>query len=708
MPLSRTRRLVAPVLLAMIAAAAPLSARAEAPDTTRHVATDGRDTTVPHCQDGTVERPWRTIAFAFRCLQPGQTLFLHDGTYDERVSVPTAPGREDAPIVVSGAPGERRPVVRGGIRIDDPTWWTIQDIEVVGDGGDYDQGGAHPLKLLGGEHWTVQRVELRDAAAYALLRITPGVDGRPASHWRVVDSCVHGTIPAHGTPDEPPYPDHNLYVFTGEGAGPGLIEGNVIFGAPNGQNIKLGERDGTDASDNVLIRFNTLADAAQNVVITGPSDGNTVERNVLAGVRGKEWYPSVRGIHLSGRGNLVRNNAWSGAAEVVHNRTGNTTSVSNGGGNRRVVAGFEGTSCDALYPTDPAARAHGAWSPDYLERRAAERGTDLALPIRRLAGPDRYATALRVSGEHEQWGRGTPTALLARGDRYPDALASSALAGLVDGPVLLSHPDEVPGDVLDEIRQRGVERVYMLGGTAALTDGVARQLRDAGVTAVDRLAGADRFATAARIADEVVALRGEGPLHVVLVEGANPDPMRGWPDAVSAGQLAAALRMPVLLTSDAGLPSPTREWLERRRPATVTVVGGPAAVDQQVVDEVESIVGDVRRVWGQDRYATAEAVTRELVASTSTAHSRAEVFVASGLSFPDALAAGPAAARNGGVLLLHGADGQAYDRLREYVADVARDELTVTVVGGGSAVSFSVEDRWLRDRVISPGMSGEN
>lgn len=690
---STTSALRFALVLALVSSLITLAPQrtAEAISHVLHVSPDGRDTTVPQCGGGTAERPWKTISFSFRCLRPGETLYLH-GRFEEVVSVPTRVGTADAPIVVSGAPGEPRPVVVGSVRIADPTWWTIQDLEVMGDGGDYDAGGRHPLKLLGGSNWTVQRVELHHAAAYAQLRIVPGVDGRPASHWRVLDSCIHDTIPAHGTPDEAPYPDHNLYVYTGDGAGPGLIEGNVVYGAPNGQNIKLGERDGTGGSDNVTIRHNTLVDAAQNITVVGPSDKNVIEHNLLAEVNyGKPWYPNIRGIHLHGTANVARDNAWSGAPEVVHNRTGNTTEVADGG-NLRVSAGFTDRGCDGFRPTDASAAPYGANALDL---------SGVQIPVERVAGPDRVATAIEVAQEvHEA----AELVLLARGDAYPDALASSALAGLHRVPVLLTSRDSVPDAVIDELGRLGASRVLLLGGAGALGPGVVADLRSEGIQA-DRVAGASRFETATRVADLVSEMRADGVEpqvtgphdEVILVEGANPDPGRGWPDAVSAGQLAAASGVPVLLTQADSLPPETRSWLAEHRPARVTVVGGSAAVSRQVVAEVDQLVGEVVRISGTDRYATSEAVAYELLARRGSSTPPTRTFVASGQSFPDAMAVGPAAALAGSVVVLYGSGEESYDRLRDFVRPVEEDELVVTVVGGPAAVPDSLETQWRYD-----------
>ncbi len=64
--------------------------------------------------DGTERAPWKTLAYAGRHLQPGDTLYLRGGTYYEKVSL-TRSGTADAPITIASYPGEL-PVIDGGLR----------------------------------------------------------------------------------------------------------------------------------------------------------------------------------------------------------------------------------------------------------------------------------------------------------------------------------------------------------------------------------------------------------------------------------------------------------------------------------------------------------------------------------------------------------------------------------------------------------------
>ncbi|MBM3981866.1 MAG: DUF1565 domain-containing protein [Planctomycetes bacterium] len=63
---------------------------------------------------GTLAAPWRTIKHALTQLKPGQTLYLHEGTYYENVYVALA-GRPGAPITIRSVPGELA-VIDGGLR----------------------------------------------------------------------------------------------------------------------------------------------------------------------------------------------------------------------------------------------------------------------------------------------------------------------------------------------------------------------------------------------------------------------------------------------------------------------------------------------------------------------------------------------------------------------------------------------------------------
>lgn len=304
----------------------------------------------------------------------------------------------------------------------------------------------------------------------------------------------------------------------------------------------------------------------------------------------------------------------------------------------------------------------------------------------RTQGADRVTTALALSREAT-----TPrTVLVASSSTPSDALAAAGLAGSLGAPVLLTARGSLDARVGQRLRQWRPREVVLLGGPRALSDQVvgevARLLPSA---SVDRLQGRDRFATAAAMADRLVREGGNGR-RVVLALGSHPQPSRTWADAVSVSGLAASHHHPVLLSAPSALPQATRAALASLAPAHVVVPGGPSGVSDAVLEQVRATVpgARVQRVAGEDRYATSRAVVALDQSLRSTATRR--VHVVDGEDWPDALTAGPAAAADGGVMVLldgsrPGGGGTGMDHLAELSDRLRR--LHVTVVGGRSAVT---------------------
>jgi len=196
-----------------------------------------------------------------------------------------------------------------------------------------------------------------------------------------------------------------------------------------------------------------------------------------------------------------------------------------------------------------------------------------AAVVQRLAGAGRLGTAVALS--QQTYPEGTGTVVLARADAYADALAGAPLAATLDAPILLTDSAELASEAAEEVARLGAGTAVLLGGDAALSPQVERDLEDAGVGTVRRVAGPDRFATAALIALELVGSRTGVDAYVV--EGSNPEPGRGWPDAVSVAALAASSRAPILLVTRDAIPPDTDDAicdLELR----ITIVGGADAV----------------------------------------------------------------------------------------------------------------------------------
>ncbi|TQL49667.1 cell wall-binding repeat-containing protein [Ornithinicoccus hortensis] len=285
--------------------------------------------------------------------------------------------------------------------------------------------------------------------------------------------------------------------------------------------------------------------------------------------------------------------------------------------------------------------------------------------VDRVSGPNRYATAAAVSSTTEP---GVPVVYVATGREYADALAGSALAGSQDSPVLLVRPGDVPEETATELTRLQPGSIAVLGGTAAVSDDVVTTLGGFTPGDVERISGSTRYGTAAAVASEF-----DGATEVFVATG------RDYADALSAAAYAGAVDAPVLLVRPDEVPDETAAALTELDPDTITVLGGSAAIDDDVVTDLGAF-GLVQRVYGTDRYETAAALAQR--------HEGAEsVLLATGQDWPDALTGAARAGQLGEPLLLV-QQAQVPPVTGEELVRLAAPELHV--LGGSAAVDGAV------------------
>ena len=168
--------------------------------------------------------------------------------------------------------------------------------------------------------------------------------------------------------------------------------------------------------------------------------------------------------------------------------------------------------------------------PDALPPSVEAAFRDGGLAVERLAGADRYQTAVAIAG------RIAPhpvRVLVASGTNYPDALSLGPVAALEGDPIVLTDPAQVPDSTSAYLQSEPNALRTVAGGPAAVSDAVVSQL-----SASERIAGPDRYATSARIADRWFGGGGA----VTFASGENfTDPLAGIP-------WSAHLKAPLLLT----------------------------------------------------------------------------------------------------------------------------------------------------------------
>lgn len=255
-------------------------------------------------------------------------------------------------------------------------------------------------------------------------------------------------------------------------------------------------------------------------------------------------------------------------------------------------------------------------------------------PVQSVAATNRYATAASLL--HWTPMAASPTIYVASGQNFPDALAAGPAAVASHGGLLLTGSTSLPLATASALAQVKPGRIIVLGGPDVVSDSVVSALSAYAPT--QRTFGADRYATAAAASAD----RFAAGVPVVYLASGN-----GFADALAGSAAAGIQHGPILLTTATSLPAATAVELTRLKPQRIVILGGTDVISSAVA-QVVSGYAPVTRLFGADRYATAAAVSRAINAPTALPY----LYIAPGTTFPDALAAGVAAAGGGSPLLL--------------------------------------------------------
>jgi putative cell wall-binding protein len=257
------------------------------------------------------------------------------------------------------------------------------------------------------------------------------------------------------------------------------------------------------------------------------------------------------------------------------------------------------------------------------------------ISLERDAGTDRFATAAAVAQRGARDGSGG-TIFVVNGLTFPDAL--SAGAATTTSVLLTVQRDTIPAPIAAQLTRIQPSRIVIVGGTGAVSTAVETELRSyladpLSPTGVVRIAGSNRYETSRAVVSSFYGFNS-APTHIFLATG------RNFPDALSAVPAAISIGAAVLLVdgSASSLDTETATMLGAIG-APVTIIGGTGSVSAAIETQVRGIVGDgsTTRIAGADRYATSVEVARNYFGIADYA------FIANGLGFADALAAGPVA-----------------------------------------------------------------
>jgi parallel beta helix pectate lyase-like protein len=236
---------------------------------------------------GTARRPLQTIGAALSRARPGTTIFVHGGTYPERIDA-TQSGARGAPILVRAYPREH-PIITGFLDIYG-SYLSFSHLVFVGG------TSANPDEVavaIEGDDITLIHDEVRGASM-------SGVIVGDVSRANIIANWIHnnGTHVVNGIPQ-----DQGLYL---SGVRDGVIANNVID-HNLGFGIQLYPRPTrTLVTCNTIIANGATPNALASGIIVGGDEtaDNTIVNNIVA------WNgdAGIRSLGDQGSGNVVVNN----------------------------------------------------------------------------------------------------------------------------------------------------------------------------------------------------------------------------------------------------------------------------------------------------------------------------------------------------------------------------------------------------------------
>ena len=260
----------------------------------------------------------------------------------------------------------------------------------------------------------------------------------------------------------------------------------------------------------------------------------------------------------------------------------------------------------------------------------------------------------------------------ASGYNFPDALAGTYFANMMEAPVLMYFSGETAMNlkyIEENLAKDGT--VYILGGTEAIPAPIEEELVAAGINVV-RLGGETRFETNLEILDATGFDGGETVLVCAGYEFA---------DALSA----SATGLPILLVNNAytELRESQVEYLENLgEDCNFIIIGGTNAVSAELAAVIAEydVDGEVERIGGATRFETSLMVAEKFFPDADQA------ILAYAWMFPDALCGGTIGYALGAPVIL--TSDVKIDLAADYMAK--RDINSGYVMGGALRLSDEI------------------
>ena len=362
MPFSRARRGALALAVGLAAVVAPV-VTATSSQATLAVCRTGQQPVVRTIAPG------QNLKYAISSQCPGDTLELLPGTYnvgllafytDTPGPMGIMRGTATRPITITAADPANPPLIVGALQFSGANYWRLLSLRVQAT-----VANRAALYMKNGTGWSVRSCEFfgaRQTNSMANVVIS-GSGGTPRG-FEFRGNLVHDAA-LSGRADTT---DHNLYVnFQGAPGSGGIITRNVIWNAPHGAGIKLGNGGTYNALGpwGVTVAMNTIYNSGRAILLHGNIRNNAVWGNLM--VLATQHFaanPMTTQIYahdVTGSGNAFSHNYSFASTMFMYDprrsvHLGANVQVNSASGNPLLHTGSVGV----LVPLNAAARPYGA------------------------------------------------------------------------------------------------------------------------------------------------------------------------------------------------------------------------------------------------------------------------------------------------------------------------------------------------------------
>jgi putative cell wall-binding protein len=175
---------------------------------------------------------------------------------------------------------------------------------------------------------------------------------------------------------------------------------------------------------------------------------------------------------------------------------------------------------------------------------------DKGFNVTRVFGQTRYDTAAAVI--REAGDRGNDTALVATGEKFPDALSAGPLAYAEAMPIGTVSLTDAPDVVIDALKAVGVNKAVVLGGNLSIGAEPRAELEAKGIDIIEEFQGRTRGAVSQQVAEYGITLG----LTNTRVNVASGRAFSEGADALGGGALSGEQNRPILITDGEDVVGP--------------------------------------------------------------------------------------------------------------------------------------------------------